>query len=92
MCVGYVTSITSNSLQPYGRSLPGSSVHGILWARIREWVAMPSSREYSWPIQEQYKNKNYVFTWQRNKGNLDKSLLWFRDGVIESNGSWVLVS
>ena len=53
---------------------------------------MPSSREYSWPIQEQYKNKNYVFTWQRNKGNLDKSLLWFRDGVIESNGSWVLVS
>ena len=22
-------------------SLPGSSVHGILWARILEWVAMP---------------------------------------------------
>ena len=26
-------------------SLPGSSVHGILQARILEWVAMPSSRE-----------------------------------------------
>jgi len=25
-------------------SLPGSSVHGILQARILEWVAMPSSR------------------------------------------------
>ena len=26
-------------------SLPGSSVHGILQARVLEWVAMPSSRE-----------------------------------------------
>ena len=24
---------------------PGSSVHGILQARIMEWVAMPSSRD-----------------------------------------------
>ena len=29
-------------------SPPGSSVHGILQARILEWVAMPSSRESSW--------------------------------------------
>ena len=28
-------------------SPPGSSVHGILQARILEWVAMPSSRGYS---------------------------------------------
>ena len=28
--------------------LPGSSVHGILQARILEWVAMPSSRGSSW--------------------------------------------
>ena len=28
---------------------PGSSVHGILQVRIFEWVAMPSSRESSWP-------------------------------------------
>ena len=28
---------------------PGSSVHGILQARILEWVAMPSSRRSSWP-------------------------------------------
>ena len=30
-------------------SPPGSSVHGILQARIQEWVAMPSSRVSSWP-------------------------------------------
>ena len=29
--------------------LPGSSAHGILHARILEWVTMPSSRGSSWP-------------------------------------------
>ena len=45
-----------NSLQsgptlpdPIDYSLPGSSVHGILQARILEWGAMPSSRSPSWP-------------------------------------------
>ena len=32
-----------------GCSLPGSSVHGILQARILEWVATLFSRGYSWP-------------------------------------------
>ena len=32
-----------------GYSPPGFSLHGILQARILEWVAMPSSRESSWP-------------------------------------------
>ena len=31
------------------RSPPGSSVHGILQARILEWVAMPSSKGSFWP-------------------------------------------
>ena len=30
-------------------SPPGSSVHGILQARILEWVAMPTSKGSSWP-------------------------------------------
>ena len=34
---------------PRDCSLPGSSVHGILWATILEWVAMPSSRASSPP-------------------------------------------
>ena len=34
---------------PVACSPPGSSVHGILQARILEWVVMPSSRGSSWP-------------------------------------------
>ena len=38
-----VSSVMSDSLQPMDCSVPGFSVHGILQARILEWVAMPSS-------------------------------------------------
>ena len=41
--------VVSNSLHPMDCSPPGSSVHGILKARILEWVAMPSSRGSSQP-------------------------------------------
>ena len=34
---------------PMDCSLPGSSVHGILQARIQEWVAISYSRGSSWP-------------------------------------------
>ena len=27
----------------------GSSVHGILWAKLLEWVVIPFTRESSWP-------------------------------------------
>ena len=37
-------SVMSNSLQLMGCSPPGSTVHGILQARILEWVAMSFSR------------------------------------------------
>ena len=35
---------------PMDCSLPGTSDHGILQARILEWVDMLSSRGSSWPI------------------------------------------
>ena len=35
------------SCNPVDHSPPGSSVHGILQARILEWVALPSSRGFS---------------------------------------------
>ena len=41
---------------PVDRSPPGSSVHGILQARILEWVAMPFTRGSSWP-----RNQTRVF-------------------------------
>ena len=45
-----VALVVSDSLQPHGCSPPGSSVHGILQARILEWIAI----SFSWgsfPIQ-----------------------------------------
>ena len=36
-------SVMSYSVQPYGHSLPGSSVHGIFQARALEWVAISFS-------------------------------------------------
>ena len=39
---GFGVRSVSDSLQPHG--LPGSSVHGILQARILEWVAIPFPR------------------------------------------------
>ena len=42
--------VKSKSLWPQGLySSPDSSVHGILQARILEWVAFPFSRRSSWP-------------------------------------------
>ena len=43
-------SVMSDSVRPHGLyySLPGSSAHGILQARILEWVAIFFSRGSSW--------------------------------------------
>ena len=56
VCVTHIICICAQSLQscptptdPMYYSPPGSSVHGILQARILEWVAMPSSRGSSLP-------------------------------------------
>ena len=42
-------SSLSDFFDPMDASLLGSSVHEILQARILEWVAMPFSRQSSWP-------------------------------------------
>ena len=39
-----VTQLCLTRYDPMESSLPGSSVHGILQARILEWVAMPFSK------------------------------------------------
>ena len=48
MCVSVVEPCLT-LCDPMDCSPPGSSVHGILQARILEWVAMPSSRGSSGP-------------------------------------------
>ena len=56
VCVCMYVCMRAKSLQscltlcdPIDCILPDSSVHGILQARILEWVAMLSSRGCSWP-------------------------------------------
>ena len=51
VCVCEAKSLRScpTLCSPMGCSPSGSSAHGILLARILEWVAMPSSRGSSWP-------------------------------------------
>ena len=44
LCVCSVTQSCPTLFNPMGCSLPGSSVHGILQARILEWVAISFSR------------------------------------------------
>ena len=42
-----VAQLCPTPCDPMDNSLPGSSVHGILQARILEWVAIPFSKESS---------------------------------------------
>ena len=44
-----VTQLCPTLCDPMDYSLPGSSVHGILQTTTVEWVAIPFSRESSWP-------------------------------------------
>ena len=54
----YVTDLLLSSISKCQTGIeslslpPGSSVHGILQARILEWIAIPSSREFSWPSDQ----------------------------------------
>ena len=47
-CCWLVIKLCLTLCDPNDCSLPGSSVHGILQARILEWVAIPFSRGSSW--------------------------------------------
>ena len=49
VCVCVTRSAVSDSLDSIDCSSPGSSVHGILQARILQWVAISSSRGSSQP-------------------------------------------
>ena len=54
MCVcvcalALVSQLCLTFCNPLDCRLPSSSVHGILQARMLEWIAIPFSRESSWP-------------------------------------------
>ena len=70
---------------PTDRSPLGSSVHGILQARILEWTAMPSSRRSSQPRDQPSQPRSPTFTisatrerdsaWPNSETHQDKELL-----------------
>ena len=45
----FVVHLRPTLCDPMDSILPGSSVHGIVQARILEWEAIPFSRQFSWP-------------------------------------------
>ena len=47
-----VTQLYQTLCDPMDCSLPGSSVHGILQARLQEWVAIPFFRRSFQPIDQ----------------------------------------
>ena len=49
VCANKLLQLRPTLCDPVDCSLLGSSIHGILQARILEWVAMPSSKGSSWP-------------------------------------------
>ena len=49
LCLHVLSRFSLTLCNPMDRSLPGSSVLGILQARILKWVAMPSSRGSAQP-------------------------------------------
>ena len=86
----------SDPLRPHGHSLPGSSVHGILQARILEWVTVPFSRESSQPrdrTQVSHIAGGFFTSWATREAlgvHSKKSLKWkFRFSSVQFSCSVV---
>ena len=86
-----VTQSCLTLCDPMDCSLPGSSVHGILQARILVWVAIPFSRGSSWPrdrTQVSYIAGRFFTIWAtRVAGSPHHSLHWGHVGTKASRHS-----
>ena len=72
---------------PVDYSLLSSSLHGILWARILEWVAMPSSRGFSWSRDRTYIScvsciAGGFFTHRATREALFSSTAWYYKNML----------
>ena len=91
VCVyAYVCSVTHLSLcDPIDCSPPGSSVHGILQARILEGVAISSSRGSSWPRDQNCIScvscigRQTLYHWATWEAHI-QSWPWNKSGMKES--------
>ena len=82
LCACYVAQSCPTLWNPVGCSPPGSSVHGILQARILERVAMPSSRGSSPPRDQTWVScltrfsscQLYLNKWRESGGGGEKRM------------------
>ena len=77
LCVSCL--VLSDSLWPHDYSLPGSSIHGILQARILEWVVILFSRRSSWPRERSqiFCSAGRFFTaWDTKEALFEKVAYW----------------
>ena len=82
---------------PIDCSLPGSSVQGILQARILGWVVIPFSKGSSWPrewTQVSCIASRFFTVWATRKSPCASPQpvnLWTQELVDRGLGSWVLI-
>ena len=84
-------SVLSNSATPWTVACPGSSVHGILQARILEWVATPFPRGSSWPRDQTWASGiagRFFTIWVSTVVLIEKYLVWGRVWLASSCSSW----
>ena len=82
-----VTQSCPTLCDPMDCSLQGSSVHGILQARILEWVVMPFSRGSSWPRDQTHISCiaggffTTSSTWKKHDRGIQCLSLWSAESV-----------
>ena len=77
-CYYLVTKSCPTLWDPMDCSLPGSSVHGIIQARILEWGAISSSRGSSWPMDSTHVSclAGRFFTGESESHSVVSDSLW----------------
>ena len=86
-CVSIITLVAQSCLtlcDPMDCSLPGSSVHRILQARILEWVAISFSRGSSWPRDQTWIPciEGRFLTWTTREACVSTGWLFFSNGLM----------
>ena len=83
ICVCSVAKSCLTLCNPADYCLPGSSVHGILKARILEWVAVPSSRGSEKAMATHSSTLAWKIPWTEEPGRLQST------GSLKVGHDWV---
>ena len=84
VCVYVSVAQSCSTLRPHGLySLPGSSVQGILQARVLEWVAISFSRIHT-ITETKVSVLNHYYTWYTVIYHTFLMLVWPTKSILES--------